>query len=85
MGLHAHILESPRSVTIALSGELHRAEFDQLEEILAHFQRRGCRQIVLDFDRLPTLPTDIRGSLARPDKIPEGGVIPTHRFSAIRP
>lgn len=52
MGLHAHIHQLDREVTIALSGRFRSPEQDQLHEILLHFHRRGCRSFVLDVRHL---------------------------------
>ncbi|MFZ5433302.1 MAG: hypothetical protein ACOZB3_05955 [Calditrichota bacterium] len=65
MGLHAHIHQANRDVLIALNGEIKGAEFDQLREILTHFQRRGCQRFVLDFSQIPPLTPAAKASLAR--------------------
>lgn len=54
MGLHAHIRQLDREVTIALRGRFRTREQDQLQAILLHFHRRGCRSFILDVRHLET-------------------------------
>jgi hypothetical protein len=63
MGLHADIHQAHRVVTIALSGEFRKGEFDQLREILSHFRRRGCQAFILDFSHAAPLGPGVKRSL----------------------
>lgn len=63
MGLHADIHQLHREVTISLSGEFRKGEFDQLRAIISHFQHRGCRSFVLDFSQTAPLNAGVRRSL----------------------
>lgn len=63
MGLHANIHQLNREVTISLCGEFRKGEFEQLRQILTHFQRRGCQTFVLDFRQAAPLSTAAKRSL----------------------
>jgi hypothetical protein len=63
MGLHAHIHQYQREVSIALRGEIRRPECDQLRAILSHFHRRGCRTFVLDLSQISPLTPAAKDSL----------------------
>ena len=55
MGLHAQIHQNDQEVSIALSGEVHSPEYDQLVEIVKHFRNRGCHEFVLDLKGIARL------------------------------
>lgn len=85
MGLHAHIHQSRRHVTIALTGQFRNGELDQIREIVAHFRRRGCSQIVLDLSRMKDTSSSVCASLARMTGRLTREAVPTQHNCAIRP
>lgn len=85
MGLHAHIHQSHRNVTIALTGQFRNGELDQVREIIAHFRRRGCRRIVLDVSHMPNISSSVRASLDRLIRRPTREALASKRTCAIRP
>ncbi len=65
MGLHAQIHQQENEVSIALTGEIHAPEYDQLAEIVKHFRNRGCRHFVLDLRGLVRMNAATKASLRR--------------------
>jgi len=65
VGLHAQIHQFDRDVTISLCGEFRSTELNQLQAILGHFHRRGCRRFVLDLSQIAPLTPDATRSLQR--------------------
>ncbi len=65
MGLHAQIHQTENEVSIALTGEIHAPEYDQLAEIVKHFRNRGCRYFVLDLRGIARMNAATEASLRR--------------------
>ena len=86
MGLHAQIHQTDHEVSIALSGEVHSPEYNQLVEIVEHFRNRGCHEFVLDLKGVARLNETTEASLRRLVEAPRARRhIRKQMISAIRP
>lgn len=84
MGLHAHIHQVNRDVSIALCGEFRLPELAQLEAIISHYHGRGCLRFVLDLSRVAPLTPAAEALLHRLTGRPNPNCKRTLRSNAIR-